>query len=111
VLEALGVLAFGSSDVSDIAYVSDVLRGDIEFTAEHVVQQIKALADSEQETEWATARRVGWQLGSLRVAKKRDPSTKKRTRLRTISKADVFGLLCSYGLVSNERVDACVERC
>jgi hypothetical protein len=98
VVEAIGVLAFGLPDDRTASDASDGFRKSIEFTATHIVQQIKEHAEMGEDTAWATAQQVGYTLNTLRVPRKRDPSTKKRERLRRLNKGDVADMLRAYGL-------------
>ena len=100
VVQAIGCLIFGVSDVSDVSDKSDVCREG--FTAEEVRLKIVELAEADQETDWATTRSLGWTFNSLRLPKKKDTSTKKSARYREVSKALALQLLYSHGLLTRK---------
>lgn len=104
VVEAMAALIFGVSDVSDVSDKSDVCKETL--TAEEIVKKIGDLASDVSSNEegsdssWATTKRVGWILSSLRIPKKIDTSTKKKTRLREVKRNLMLSLLRSYGYLS-----------
>lgn len=100
IVEAIGSLAFGPLDMLDNLDNLD-MSTEVVFTASDVVQKIKSLADEAEEvdTEWASSQKVGLILSNLRVPKKRDGSSTKRTRLKALSLQAVLDMLLSYGLL------------
>jgi hypothetical protein len=60
-----------------------------------VPERLKAIADDDADTEWATSRRIGRMLASLRI--KRAPRTGKE-RGWLLSRADAAELARSYGI-------------
>lgn len=92
VVAAIGTLVFGSLDTLDTSIEVDV-------TSAEVAQKVKDLADPDENLEWATPTRIGLVLKSLRIPKKRDDTTPKRTRLKTITGTVALRLLRAYGLL------------
>jgi hypothetical protein len=85
-----------SGDMVTSSDVDDISRGGVHrFNASAVPDRLKAIADEDADTEWATSRRIGRMLASLRI--KRAPRTGKE-RGWLLSRADAADLARSYGI-------------
>jgi hypothetical protein len=102
VVRALVRLAVEGADVSDVLDNADVLSGGVRFTAQDVVNAIKAADEEsgETETEWATPKRIGQTLKRLRAGSPDREADRKRTRYRKATKGELLALGRSYGVLA-----------
>jgi Domain of unknown function (DUF3854) len=98
VVRAIVAYAESASDIKDVLDVSDIMDMTVTFTAQHIADAVKTLADDDDgDLEWATSRRVGRILSRLRINQNRD-STRTRSRERVMTVSDICALARAYGL-------------
>jgi hypothetical protein len=97
VLAILSLTADGV-DIKDIRTIKDINCEEPRFSATQVADEVKAAADDEEATKWATSHRVGRILAHLRLERDR-ATTRKRSRFWQATPQQVFDLGRAYGLI------------